>query len=103
MRLKMPLWRRLVPLLLLVLHPSLTFRRLVAEFSREERGAGPGRPTLNLSSLVLDPGTGRLYVAGTNVIYQLDLSLRMQQSVETGKNAMQICLLYILSPSVADP
>jgi hypothetical protein len=92
MRLKMPLWRRAVPLLLLVLHPSLTFRRLVAEFSREERGAGPGRPALNLSSLVLDPGTGRLYVAGTNVIYQLDLSLRLQQSVETGKNTMQqIC------------
>jgi hypothetical protein len=85
MRLKMPLWRRVVPLLLLVLHPSLTFRRLVAEW------AGPGRPALNLSGLVLDPGTGRLYVAGTNVIYQLDLSLRLQQSVETGKNAMQIC------------
>jgi hypothetical protein len=98
MRLKIPLWRRLVPLLLLVLlHPSLTFRRLVAEFSREERGAGPGRPALNLSSLVLDPGTGRLYVAGTNVIYQLDLSLRLQQSVETGnkiqfKSTYQCCI-----------
>ena len=62
---------------LLQLHPSLAFRRLVAEFRHE--------PLLhNLSSLALDPATGRLYVAGTNVLYQLDEFLRLKHLVETG-------------------
>ena len=38
----------------------------------------------NLSSLALDPATGRLYVAGTNVLYQLDEFLRLKHLVETG-------------------
>jgi hypothetical protein len=65
-------------LLLLLLHPSLAFRRLVAEFRHE------ASPLLNLTSLALDPASGGLYVAGTNVLYQLDESLRLKHLVETG-------------------
>ena len=39
----------------------------------------------NLSHLVLDPGRSRLYVAGTNVLYQLDDALRVSHKVETGE------------------
>ena len=57
----------LVPLLLLLLHAQLppvsSVRRLVAEF---QHGSGH-----NLSHLALDTSRGRIYVAGTNVLYQL--------------------------------
>ena len=39
----------------------------------------------NLSHLVLDPARSRLYVAGTNVLYQLDDALRVSHKVETGE------------------
>ena len=38
----------------------------------------------NLSHLVLDPARSRLYVAGTNVLYQLDDALRVSHEVKTG-------------------
>ena len=71
----------LVPDLLLLLHtqlpPVVSVRRLVAEF---QHGAGH-----NLSHLALDPSRGRIYVAGTNVLYQLDDALRVRHKVETGE------------------
>ena len=71
----------LAPLLLLLLHAQLppvsSVRRLVAEF---QHGAGH-----NLSHLALDTSRGRIYVAGTNVLYQLDDALRVRHKVETGK------------------
>ena len=56
---------------------SASVRRLVAEF---QHGSGH-----NLSHLVVDPHRSRLYVAGTNVLYQLDDALRVRHKVETGK------------------
>jgi hypothetical protein len=75
----------MTPLLvvLLLLHPSLAFRRLVAEFRQEAAGGH------NLSSLLVDSATGRLFVAGTNVLYQLDPYLRLQRRVETGIHVVQ--------------
>lgn len=71
----------LVPALLLLLHtqlsPVVSVRRLVAEF---QHGAGH-----NLSHLALDPSRGRIYVAGTNVLYQLDDALRVRHKVDTGE------------------
>ena len=54
-----------------------SLRRLVAEFQHGGRH--------NLSHLVLDPARSRLYVAGTNVLYQLDDALRVSHKVETGE------------------
>ena len=71
----------LVPVLLLLLHtqlsPVTSVRRLVAEF---QHGAGH-----NLSHLAVDTSRGRLYVAGTNILYQLDDALRVRHKVETGE------------------
>ena len=70
-----------VLVLLLTLHwslPTTAVRRLVAEF---QHGASH-----NLSHLVVDTDRSRVYVAGTNVLYQLDDALRVRHKVETGKN-----------------
>ena len=66
-------------LLLLLLsssHLSLGLRRLVAEFQHNA--------SHNLSSLLIEEDTGRIYLAGTNILYQLDDSLRVRHRVETG-------------------
>ena len=66
-------------LLLLLLsssHLSLGVRRLVAEFQHNA--------SHNLSSLLIEEDTGRIYLAGTNILYQLDDSLRVRHRVETG-------------------
>ena len=66
-------------LLLLLLsssHLSLGVRRLVAEFKHNA--------SHNLSSLLIEEDTGRIYLAGTNILYQLDDSLRVRHRVETG-------------------
>ena len=66
-------------LLLLLLsssHLSLGVRRLVAEFKHTA--------SHNLSSLLIEEDTGRIYLAGTNILYQLDDSLRVRHRVETG-------------------
>ena len=66
-------------LLLLLLsssHLSLGVRRLVAEFQHTA--------SHNLSSLLIEEDTGRIYLAGTNILYQLDDSLRVRHRVETG-------------------
>ena len=55
-------------------------RRLVAEF---QHGAGSAHG--NLSHLLCDTSRGTLYVAGTNVLYQLDDALRVRHKVETGE------------------
>jgi len=52
------------------------FRRLLKEFRHNGE--------YNLTRGVLDPGTGQLYLAGTNVLYQLDSALRIVHRVETG-------------------
>ena len=54
-------------LLLLLLsssHLSLGVRRLVAEFQHNA--------SHNLSSLLIEEDTGRIYLAGTNILYQLE-------------------------------
>ena len=66
-------------LLLLLLSSSLLslgLRRLVAEFQHNA--------SHNLSSLLIEEDTGRIYLAGTNILYQLDDSLRVRHRVETG-------------------
>ena len=79
---RMSLTPGLVPVLLcLLLHtqlsPVTSVRRLVAEF---QHGAGH-----NLSHLAVDHSRGRVYVAGTNILYQLDDALRVRHKVETGE------------------
>ena len=71
--------RLTVSVLLFLLSPglSLALRRLVAEFHHTADH--------NLSSLVIDEDSGRVYLAGTNVLYQLDDALRVRHKVETGK------------------
>ena len=70
--------RLVTPLLLLLLSsPALALRRLVAEFQHNSNH--------NLSSLVIEEDTGRLFLAGTNVLYQLDDELRVRHRVETGQ------------------
>ena len=49
----------------------------------------------NLSHLVLDPARSRLYVAGTNVLYQLDDALRVSHKVETGEMIYFITSLHL--------
>ena len=70
---------RIILLLLLLLSSSYLargVRRLVAEFKHNA--------SHNLSSLLIDEDTGRIYLAGTNILYQLDDSLRVRHRVETG-------------------
>merc|ERR1719208_410779 len=62
---------------LLLPAPGTSVRRLVAEFQHSNNQH-------NLSHLLLDSGHGKLYVAGTNVLYQLDDALRVRHKVETG-------------------
>ena len=69
-----------------------SLRRLVAEFQHGGRH--------NLSHLVLDPARSRLYVAGTNVLYQLDDALRVSHKVETGEMIYFRTSLH-LKPSAA--
>ena len=71
---------RLRDLLLVILWSlqAQAVRRLVAEFQH-------GSAHANLSHLLLDTSRGTLYVAGTNVLYQLDDALRVKHKVETGK------------------
>lgn len=83
---------RLARLLLLLLLLSSTsvvlgLRRLVAEFKHTA--------SHNLSSLLIEQDSGRIYVAGTNILYQLDDSLRVRHRVETGWQS--IISLYIPS------
>ena len=68
---------RVLLLLLASPGPSLALRRLVAEFQHNSQH--------NLSSLVIEEDMGRLYLAGTNVLYQLDDELRVRHRVETGE------------------
>ncbi len=68
-------WRVLI--LLLYFSPSSGVRRLVGEFVHN---AGT-----NLSHLAVDDLSEQIYVAGTNILYQLDDSLRVRHRVETGK------------------
>ena len=63
---------------LLLPAPGTSVRRLVAEFQHSNNQH-------NLSHLLLDSGHGKLYVAGTNVLYQLDDALRVRHKVETGE------------------
>ena len=65
----------------------LGLRRLVAEFKHTA--------SHNLSSLLIEQDSGRIYVAGTNILYQLDDSLRVRHRVETGWQS--IISLYIPS------
>ena len=77
-------------LLLLLLSSSYLargVRRLVAEFKHNA--------SHNLSSLLIEEDTGRIYLAGTNILYQLDDSLRVRHRVETGWQS--IISLYIPS------
>lgn len=55
-------------------HQNCSLCRLVSEFEQ----AGP----LNLSHVAVDRGS--VYLAGANVLYQLDPSLRPQHTVHTG-------------------
>ena len=66
----------LLLLLLTSSNLSLGVRRLVAEFKHNA--------SHNLSSLLIEEDTGRIYLAGTNILYQLDDSLRVRHRVETG-------------------
>ena len=68
--------RFLLLLLLSSAHLGLGLRRLVAEFKHNA--------SHNLSSLLVEEDTGRIYLAGTNILYQLDDSLRVRHRVETG-------------------
>jgi len=69
-------WSYVFVLLLPSISPSLPIRRLVAEY--QHSGAG------NLSHLAVDDERGMLYLAGANVLYQMDDLLRLRHKVETG-------------------
>ena len=84
---------RLVAVLLTLLlsSPSLALRRLVAEFQHNAKH--------NLSSLVIEEDTGKLFLAGTNVLYQLDDALRVRHRVETGECCQyQVCYRDLTAP-----
>ena len=68
--------RLLLLLLLASSELALGLRRLVAEFKHNA--------SHNLSSLLIEQDTGRIFLAGTNILYQLDDSLRVRHRVETG-------------------
>lgn len=87
---------RLVAVLLTLLlsSSSLALRRLVAEFQHNAKH--------NLSSLVIEEDTGKLFLAGTNVLYQLDDELRVRHRVETGECCQyQICCSDLAAPDRA--
>jgi len=69
-------WTYVFALLLPLITPSLPIRRLVAEYEH----SGP----FNLSHLAVDEERGRLFLAGANVLYQMDDLLRLRHKVETG-------------------
>ena len=50
---------------------------------------------------MLDPARSRLYVAGTNVLYQLDDALRVSHKVETGETRIYFITSLHLKPSGA--